>query len=88
MIQNKPIDVISLCSADGAIQPLRFQINEDGQSAVRINIDQVISMKPVMMVGIESMIFLCRCSIAGVSRLFEIKYTVRSHTWSLVRVVS
>jgi len=85
MIQNEPIDVISLCNADGVMWPLRFRIK--GDTGIRVDIDRVISTKPVRMVGIEGIIFLCRCSMEGVTRVVELKYTIRSHIWNLLRVV-
>ena len=81
---NTPIDVISVCSADGQIKPLRFRMEEDHRLR-RVDIDQVISTRKIQYVGIEAQIFLCRATVEGKEWLFELKYTIRSHCWCLFR---
>ncbi len=82
-----PVDVISVCSASGDIRPLRFRIENDQHDLLRIDIDEVISMKPVQFVGIEAQIFLCRATVNGKQWIFELKYTIRTHTWCFLRRV-
>jgi len=38
-------------------------------------------------VGIEAFIFLCRATVGEKRWLFELRYTVRTHTWCLLRKV-
>lgn len=85
MVRNQPIDVISVCSADGAIRPLRLRLEDEQHQLLRIDIEEIISMKPIQFVGIEAQIFLCKASVHGKQWLFELKYTIRSHTWSFYR---
>lgn len=82
-----PVDVISMCSANGDIRPLRLRMEDEEHQLLRINIDEVISSKQVQYVGIEAYVFLCRATVLGRQWLFELKYTIRSHSWSLVRKV-
>lgn len=82
---NCPVDVISLCTADGTIRPLRVRLEGGNHQLLRLDIDEVVSMRQVQYVGIEAQIFLCRAAEAGKERLFELKYTIRTHTWCLVR---
>ena len=82
-----PVDVISLCSANGDIRPLRMRMEDSEHRLLRIDIDEVISSKQVQYVGIEAHIFLCRATVMGVEWLFELKYTVRSHCWSFLKRV-
>ena len=82
-----PVDVISVCSADGTIKPLRIQLKDESNQLLRINIDEIISMKPVQFVGIEAQIFLCKATVKGKQWLFELKYTIRTHCWCLFRRV-
>ncbi len=82
-----PVDVIAMCSANGDIRPLRFRMEDREHRLLRINIDEVISEKKVQYVGIEAKIFLCRATVHGKKRLFELKYTIRSHSWCLHREV-
>lgn len=82
-----PVDVISVCSANGDIRPLRMRMEDEGHQLLRVDIDEVISMKPVQYVGIEAHIFLCRATVQGRRWLFELKYTIRSHSWCFLRRV-
>lgn len=85
MVPNQPIDVISVCSADGAIRPLRLRLEDEQHQLMRIDIEEIVSMKPIQFVGIEAQIFLCKARVHGKQWLFELKYTIRSHTWSFYR---
>ncbi len=85
MVRNQPIDVISVCSADGVIKPLRLRLEDEEHRLMRIDIEEIISMKPIQFVGIEAQIFLCRATVEQKQWLFELKYTIRSHTWSFYR---
>ena len=85
--RNTPIDVICVCSASGEIRPLRFRMEDEEHQLLRVDIDQVISSRRIQYVGIEAQIFLCRAMVSGVQWLFELKYTVRSHSWCLFRRV-
>ena len=85
--QSCPVDVICVCSANGDIRPLRIRLEDEAHSLLRVDIDEVVSVKPVQYVGIEAHIFLCRATVRGKKWLFELKYTIRSHTWCLLRKV-
>ena len=85
MVRNQPIDVISMCSADGEIRPLRLRLEDEQHRLLRIDIEETISMKPVQYVGIEAQIFLCKATVEGKQWLFELKYTIRTHSWSMHR---
>ena len=82
-----PVDVISMCSANGDILPLRMRLEDEDHQLLRVNIDEVVSSKEVQYVGIEAHVFLCKATVRGKKWLFELKYTIRSHSWSLVRKV-
>lgn len=82
-----PVDVISVCSVSGEIRPLRLRLEDEQHNLMRIDIDEVVSMKSVQFVGIEAQIFLCRATVEGKKWLFELKYTIRTHTWCFLRRV-
>ena len=86
-MRNQPVDVISMCSADGEIRPLRLRMEDENHQLLRIDIDEIISMKPIQFVGIEAQIFLCRAMEQGKEWMFELKYTIRTHNWCLFRRV-
>lgn len=83
-----PVDVISMCSAGGEIRPLRIRLENDEHQLQRIDIDEIISVKHIQYVGIEAQVFLCRATIRGENMLFELKYTIRTHSWCLTRKVN
>lgn len=82
-----PVDVICVCSANGDIRPLRFRMEDEKHQLLRVDIDEVISSKLIQYVGIEAKIFLCRATVQGKRWLFELRYTIRSHSWCLLRKV-
>ena len=82
-----PVDVISMCSASGEIRPLRLRMEDEQHQLLRIDIEEVISCKEIQYVGIEATVYLCRATVREKKWLFELKYTIRSHTWSLCRKV-
>ena len=87
MTRNRPVDVISMCSADGEIRPLRLRMEDEEHQLLRIDIDEIISMKHIEYVGIEAQLFLCKAVVKGKEWLFELKYTIRTHSWCLFRRV-
>ena len=82
-----PVDVIAMYSANGDIRPLRFRMEDETHQLMRIDIDEVISSKEIQYAGIEAQIFLCRATVEDRKWLFELKYTIRSHSWCLMRKV-
>jgi len=82
-----PVDVISMCSASGEIRPLRLRMEDEQHQLLRIDIEEIISSKEIQYVGIEATVYLCRATVRERKWLFELKYTIRSHTWSLLRKV-
>ena len=82
-----PVDVICVCSADGDIRPLRFRMEDEEHRLLRIDIEEIISFRDVQFVGIEARIFLCRATVGQKKWLFELRYTIRSHNWCLLRKV-
>lgn len=85
--KRSKVDVISVCSADGEIRPLRLQFQDDDQQLFRVNIHEVVSQTEIQYVGVEALVFLCRAWVAGREWLFELKYSIRSHSWCLLRKI-
>ena len=83
-----PVDVISVFRADGEIQPLRLQLNGSDQMKFRVDIEEVLSVKDIPYTGAEAHIFLCRARSGGKHMTLELKYTIRSHSWCLLRRLS
>ena len=86
-MSNQPVDVISVCSANGDIRPLRLRMEDEQHQLLRVDIDEIISVRLIQFVGIEAQIFLCKAMVAGKQWLFELKYTIRTHSWCFFRRV-
>lgn len=82
-----PVDVISFCSAGGDIRPLRLRMEDEDHQLLRVDIDEVVSSREIQYVGIEAKVFLCRATVNDKPWLFELKYTIRSHSWCVMRKV-
>ena len=82
-----PVDVISMCSASGEIRPLRLRMEDEAHQLLRIDIEEIVSIKEVQYVGIEATIYLCRATVRDRQWLFELRYTIRTHSWCLLRKV-
>lgn len=82
-----PVDVICVCNANGEIRPLRVQLVDEMHQLVRINIEQIVSTETVEHVGAEATLFRCRATVWGRACLFELKYSIRTHTWSMLRKI-
>ena len=85
MDQLCPVDVISVCSAEGEIRPLRMRLEGEDRELRRVDIEEVVSVKQVPYVGVEAYVFLCRATLGGQRRLLVLKYSIRSHTWWVLR---
>lgn len=88
MMKPCPVDVISVCNADGTIKPLRMQMEDEEHQLLRINIQEVIGVREIEYVGVEACVFLCRARVHDRVWKFELKYTFRSHSWCILRKVN
>lgn len=85
MAGERPVDVISVCSADGTITPLRLQLEDEERQLLRVHIREIISVREIEHVGVEAAIFLCRARVHDRDWKFELKYTFRTHCWCMMR---
>lgn len=85
--RNVPIQMIAHCDADGSMQPLRFRFEDRDHMLHTVQIVQVLDSRRVEYVGIEAFIYLCKAVLHGEERLFELKYTVRTHRWVLFQEI-
>lgn len=86
--RTRPVEVISLCSAEGEIRPLRLQVEDEEKHLLRVDIENVVSINEISHIGIEAHVFLCWARIYGRRRLLELRYTFRTHSWELLRIVN
>ena len=87
MIQQQRIsvDVICMCSAEGKIWPLRLRLEDADHEQLRMDILEVVGVKHIPYVGAEANLFICRGRVGRQEWMVELRYAIRSHTWSLLR---
>ena len=86
-LKSRPVDVISVCTADGQIRPLRMRIEDNAKQLLRVDIEEVVSVRQITYVGVEALIYLCRATVCHRRWLFELRYMIRTHSWCLMRKV-
>ena len=86
-MNGKPVDVISVCRADGSIEPLRFQVEGSQNQMVRVLVEEIVGRREIPRVGVEAKVFLCRGTMENHECMFELKYSFRAHCWSILRRV-
>lgn len=79
---SRPVDVISVCTTEGEIRPLRLRVNEEHR-LLRMDIEDILKIDEVSRIGIEGYIFHCRARSEEGQKMLELKYSIRSHSWSL-----
>ena len=80
-------EVISFCDAAGQIRPIRFRFEDEQQIRRTVQIARILSAKQVQFVGREAFVYRCLAEQDGENRTFELQYTVKSHQWSILRVL-
>ena len=80
---NLPIQVIVHYTAAGAMQPLRFQFEDQRKLAHTVRIDQVMDSREVEAPDSEVILYRCRSG----DHWYELKYLVRFHKWILFRQI-
>lgn len=84
---NLPIEVISVFSADGAVTPLRFRLEDEAHCLQTVAITHILCVKPIQYAGVDAIQYLCKSKVEGREKLYELRYMVRTHRWCLFRVV-
>lgn len=84
---NIQIEMICVCAADGDLTPLRFRMEDEERQLQTVSIAQILVAKPIQYAGIDAILYLCKAVWNGRERLFELRYTVKTHRWTLFRVV-
>ena len=82
-----PVDVIAMYSADGEITPLRLRMADSEETPLRVDILEILKARQIPYAGAEAHVFLCRARAAGRELVVELKYSIRSHSWCLMRKI-
>ena len=82
---RQKVEVIAVCDTCGQLRPLRLRFEGPDYRLHRVDVDRVLCVREVSYVGIEALIFLCRARLEEREQMLELKYTIRSHSWELLR---
>ncbi len=84
---NIPVQMISVCDYDGRIRPIRFRF-EDSEHCMRtVRIQEVVTEKEIQYVGVEAFAYVCRACTEGSQKMYELRYSVRTHKWVLFNIL-
>lgn len=85
---NIPIQLFSVFSTIGDIQPLYFRMENEDHSVETVKIDKITAHKETSFNGIREIQFTCQATVHEQCRLFTLTYNIASHKWRLFRILS
>ncbi|MCK8061177.1 MULTISPECIES: hypothetical protein [unclassified Fusibacter] len=80
----RPIDAISWSNKNGDIRPLRFKFEDEDFSEI-VRVDRIVKIEKTQRAGENAFVFTCESAIAGIRRLYELRYTLSNCTWVLYK---
>ena len=80
---NTNVDMISVCSSDGSLLPLRFRFEDRDRCVRRARVLEILSCREIKYVTVEAYEYTCRTRTGEGEELMRIRYAVRTHRWSL-----
>ncbi len=84
-LRNQQIDMISWTSKEGIVTPVRFRMEEDGETIV-IKVSHIIRTDKNMFAGTPTLIFRCSSVIGGTEKLYELTYNCGNQQWLLKKI--
>lgn len=82
---NKQIDMISWTSKEGVVTPVRFRLEDNGESTV-IRVERVLEKQQNIFGGIATLSFRCISTIHGVEKVYELSYHCGNQLWRLKKI--
>ena len=80
-----PLQMISVCGADGKLEPLRFRFEDADHCLHTARVTRLLDSRAVRYVGVDAFHYICRAELEGREKLFELRYAVPDHRWVLLR---
>lgn len=81
------VEMISVCSYDGKLSPLRFRFEDADQYLQTVSVTKILDRREMTYVNVEYFLFICKGVMQERERLFELRYAVTSHKWELFRII-
>ncbi len=85
---NLPVQLIASCSTLGDFTPLRFRYENAEHRLITVSIDDILSTKEIHYNGMDEIIYTCYGTLEQESRLFTLKYNIRSHRWLIFQLLT
>ncbi len=85
MLQRVNVDMISVCGADGSLQPLRFRFEDESREIRLAKVLKVLSCQEIRYVDIEAYSFSCLTRVGESEQILDLRYSVRGHRWWMNR---
>lgn len=82
---NKKIDMISWTSKDGSVTPVRFRLEENGETII-IKVERIIQTDKNKFGGSPTLSFLCSSIIDGIEKIYELTCNCDSQKWLLKKI--
>ena len=82
----KPVDMIATYPRDGLPIPHKYRITgTDGTTKV-IKVDRILYKTEEKLAGNKMLIYRCQSVIAGIQRVYELKYELNTCRWFLFKM--
>ncbi|MDR1796600.1 MAG: hypothetical protein LBR44_04025 [Clostridiales Family XIII bacterium] len=81
----REVEMVASFRHGGIIRPHRFRLCEGGERTV-VRVDKVVQTEETRLAGVKSIVYTCQSEIAGVERLYQLKYRIDEHRWELYKM--
>jgi hypothetical protein len=85
-ILAKSIEMVCWFEKTGMPHPVRFRVIAEDESETVIKVDKIVTVDKEKLAGNEMMLFKCQSTIAGIQRIFELKYELKTCKWILFKM--
>ncbi len=82
-----PVQLISSCSTLGELTPIRFRYEDPEHVRHTVSVLEVLSRRDTTIAGIPEMTYVCHGEFEQTRHLFQLRYHIPSHKWSIVKVM-
>ena len=83
--QVLPLQMIAVCDQNGKLEPLRFRYEDVEHCLHTARVTALLDSRAVEYAGAEAFHYVCRAVLEGSEKLFELRYAIRTHRWTLLR---
>jgi hypothetical protein len=85
-----PVQLFSVANTTGELIPLTFRYEDRDHGIRRIRIANILSHREAATCGIPHIVYICEAEIdrSAATRIFELRYYILTHKWTLYRILS